>query len=560
MRHFHPLLLSLLLLLPTLPAKAQTGTAISVRYRSAETIYLDAGKAAGVDVGDRLEVLRGGKVIAEIEVVYAANASASARVLSEREPIQPGDRVRILGDTSPPPVEPARPEPPAAEPSSPRTAPREQTAGGFGLFRPSRTRVTGALTFDWESWMDGGNAERDADRTTARLNLRVRDIAGTPLQLRLRMRSREVSRSRILSDGRGGTGGIPASESRDRLYEAALIWNPPDSWLDVRAGRLGTSPFVGLGYVDGAVAAFKVTDWLAVGGVFGRRPEIEELGFASSGSKTGAFVRLTPSGRDADRGLDLLLAGLREEGDLGVSREYVTLETQYHGGDRWSFFQHAEVDLNTDWRELAARDEAQLSALSLTALRRLASGNRLAVSFDRFQPYLTEEDRLSPVDVFDSFYRQGLRVSWQTGRTGGLNLSVDAGLRTREETVIDPRFGISEARETYSLGLGVHHPRLPGLGIFAGANVLGYSSSFADGVVVQTRAGRRLGAGHELSLALGGNLYRTPFEENHTLAWGRASLWLELPLDLFGQAEFELLTGDDDVEGQRLRVGLGYRF
>lgn len=558
MRYFRSLLLGLLLLLPALPARAQTGTAISVRYRSAETIYLDAGKSAGVDVGDRLEVLRGGQVIAEIEVVYAANASASARVLSEREPIQPGDRVRVLGDTSSPPSEPPPPrrETPAAEPSPPRTAPRERPEAdrGYGLFRPSRTRVTGALTFDWESWTDGANAERDADRTTARLNLRVRDIAGTPLQLRLRLRSREVSRSRVL------TGGIPASESRDRLYEAALIWNPPDSWLDVRVGRLGTSPFVGLGYVDGAVASFKVTDWLAVGGVFGRRPEIEELGFASSGSKAGAFVRLTPSGRDAERGLDLLLAGLREEGDLGVSREYVTLETTYHGGDRWSFFQHAEVDLNTDWRELAARDEAQLSTLSLTALRRLASGNRLAISFDRFQPYLTEEDRLSPVDVFDSFYRQGLRVSWQTGRTGGLNLSVDAGLRTREETVIDPRFGIVEARETYSLGLGVHHPRLPGLGIFAGANVLGYSSSFADGVVVQTRAGRRLSAGHELSVALGGNLYRTPFEDNHTLAWGRASLWLELPLDLFGQAEFELLTGDDDVEGQRLRLGVGYRF
>jgi hypothetical protein len=133
-------------------------------------------------------------------------------------------------------------------------------------------------------------------------------------------------------------------------------------------------------------------------------------------------------------------------------------------------------------------------------------------------------------------------------------------VRNREEALVDPRFDLFESRETYSLGLGVHHPRLPGLGISAGANVLGYSSSFADGIVVQTRAGRRLGAGHELSLALGGNLYRTPFEDNHTLAWGRASLWLELPLDLFGQAEFELLTGDDDVEGQRLRVGLRYRF
>ncbi|HJX28380.1 MAG TPA: hypothetical protein VJ885_10735, partial [Thermoanaerobaculia bacterium] len=388
----------------------------------------------------------------------------------------------------------------------------------------------------------------------ARLNLRVRDIAGTPLQLRLRMRSREVSRERSL------TGGIPESESRDRLYEAALIYAPPESRFDIRVGRLGTSPFVGLGYVDGALIEFRITDGIALGGVYGRRPEIEELGFQSSGSKAGAYVRLSPGGRADATGLGVLLAGLREEGDLGISRDYVTLETQYNAGDRWSFFQHAELDLNREWRELAARDEVQVSTLSVTALRRLASGNRLAISFDRFQPYLTEEDRISPVEVFDDFYRQGLRVSWQTGQTGGLNFSVQAGLRNREEVLVDPRFGISESRETYSLGLGVHHPRLPGLGIFAGANVLGYSSSFSEGVVVQTRAGRRIGPGHEISVALGGNVYRTEFEENHTLAWGRASLWLELPLDLFGQAEVELLTGDDDVEGQRLRLGLGYRF
>lgn len=549
MRHLRTLLLSLMLLVPALPARAQIGTPISVRYRSAETIYLDSGKAAGIDEGDRLEVLRGGKVIAEIEVIYAANSSASARVLSERQPIQPGDRVRVLGVTSPPPAEPA-PSPPAAP------APRPVDEGG--LFRPSRTRVTGALTFDWESWTDGSEAGRDVDRTTGRLNLRVRDIAGTPLQLRLRMRSRNVDRNRPF------TGDLPASESRDRLYEAALIWSPPEGRFDLRLGRMGTSPFVGLGYVDGAVGEFRLTRWLAVGGVAGRRPEIEELGFKSSGSKAGAFLRLTPSGRDADRGLNLLLAGLREEGDLGVSREYVTLETHYDSGGSWSFFQHAEVDFNNDWREQAApgqnRPTVQLSTVSLTALRRLASGNRIAISYQGFQSYLTEEDRFSPIDVFDDLYRQGLRVSWQTGRTGGLNLSVDAGVRTREEALVDPRFSVFESRETYSFGLGLHHPRVPGLGIYAGANVLGYSSSFADGVVVQTRAGRRLGSGHELSFALGGNLYRTPFEENHTLAWGRASLWLELPLDLFGQADFEVLTGDDDVDGQRLRLGVGYRF
>ena len=83
MRTIPSLLLSLLLLLSALPARAQGGPPVSVRYRSAETIYLDAGKASGVDVGDRLEVLRDGKVIARIEVIYAADRSASARVLSE---------------------------------------------------------------------------------------------------------------------------------------------------------------------------------------------------------------------------------------------------------------------------------------------------------------------------------------------------------------------------------------------------------------------------------------------------------------------------------------------
>ena len=97
MRHLRTLLLSSILLLPALPARAQ-GAPIAVRYRSAATIYLDAGKAAGIDEGDRLEVLRGGKVVAEIEVIFAADRSASAKVLSERETIQPGDRVRVLGE------------------------------------------------------------------------------------------------------------------------------------------------------------------------------------------------------------------------------------------------------------------------------------------------------------------------------------------------------------------------------------------------------------------------------------------------------------------------------
>jgi hypothetical protein len=545
--------LLILLLLLSLPSMARAQS-FSVRYRTPDTIYLDAGKASGIDVGDRLEVLRGGEVIARIEVIFAAERSASAKVLTESAAIQPGDRARLAGEAAPPPQPAVVPE---EAPGPPPSSTEERSTEGE-RYRLSRTRVAGAVTFDWESFSNGSDEERGFDRTIARLNLRVRDIAGTPLQLRLRARSLDVSR-----DGEV-IGGLPESDRRDRLYEAALIYDEPDGHFAVRAGRLGTSPFIGLGYLDGVLAEVRPGAGFAVGGLYGRRPDLEELGFRSTGEKLGAFVRFEPPAGESrgqtERDLGVLIAGIREEGDLGISREYVTVESHFGSGARWSFFQHAEVDLNTDWREARATGETQLSVLSLTALGRITPRGRLAITYDRFERYFTEEDRFLPEELFDRLWRQGLRVSWQAGRSEGLNLSLQAGLRRREEGALDPRLVSLGSRETYSLGLGVHHPRLPGLGISAGGNVLGFSSDSAEGLLVTARAGRRLGAGHEISVSLGGNAYRTVFEEERTLAWGRATLWLELPLDLFGQAEVELLQGDEDLEGQRLRLGLGYRF
>ncbi|HEX5758375.1 MAG TPA: hypothetical protein VF121_04235, partial [Thermoanaerobaculia bacterium] len=394
---------------------------------------------------------------------------------------------------------------------------------------------------------------RDADRSGLRLNLRARDIAGLPLQARLRLRTLDVDRERRLSNG------APASESRDRLYEASLTYDPPEGRFAVRAGRLGTSPFVGLGYLDGVLAELRPLDTLAVGGFYGLRPELEELGFENSGSKLGAFLSFTPAGRESPDGLELLLAGVREEGEIGVSRDYLTVETRYDGGGRWSFYEHAELDLNRDWREERADESVQLSNVAVTALARLSDRNRLSLSYERFQRYWTEETRFVPEELFDDFLRQGFRASWQSGRPEALSWSLTAGFRNRESAPEDRVLSIFDSKETTSLGLGVNHPRVPGLGISFGAQALGFTSSSADGVLVSLRGARRLGRGHEVSLTLGSSLNRTTaFDEERVLSWGRASLWLELPYDLFGRADVELLTGDD-VEGQRWSVGLGYR-
>lgn len=421
----------------------------------------------------------------------------------------------------------------------------------------ARTRVTGAVSLDAETFSDATENRRDSSRTAGRLNLRVRDIAGTPLQVRLRMRSLEEQRERRL------TGGIPESTSRDRLYELALIYEPEDARYGFRLGRLGTSPFLGIGYLDGGLGKVRVAGPLELGGFYGRRPNIEELGFDGSGSKYGLFARLAPES-DA---LEVLVAGIREqgreqgreEGDTDVSREYVALETRYDPGGRWSFHQHAELDLNTGWREQAAGSASQLSQLSLSALGRVSERSRLVISYDRFERYLTEETRFLPVGLFDDLLRQGLRVSWQVGPPRGLNVSVTGGAHFEEAG--DERIAGTDSATSYSLAVGAWHPGLSGLKLFVGGDVMGFTNPTTDGLLVTTRVGRRFGAGHELSFTLGGTLARESLlvEEESTTQWARASLWLELPLDLFGQAELEVLTGDE-IEGQRLSLGLGYRF
>ena len=517
---------------------------LAVRYRSADTIYLNSGRAAGLEVGDRLEVVRGNEVIAEIEVQFTAEHSASCRILKERKAIQADDRVRRVGDTTPAP-KPSAPAPPAPTPEA--TPPRSPSVFGTpDRFQPSRTRVTGAVSLETEAFSDGTETRRDFNRTAARLNVRVRDIVGTPLQLRLRMRSLDEQRERRL------TSGIPESTSRDRLYELSLIYEPEDARYGFRLGRLGAGPFVGIGYLDGGLGKVRIVGPLEVGGFFGRRPNIEELGFDGSGSKYGAFARVAPE----SSGVEFFVAGIREEGETDISREYVAVETRYDPGQRWTFFQHAELDLNTGWREEAAGSTSQLSQLSLTALGRLSERSRLVISYDRFERFFTEESRFIPTELFDDLTRQGLRVSYQTGPARGLNFSVTAGAHA-----LDAQEEGQDSDTSFSLGLGAWHPELSGLKLFLGADVLGFTNPTTDGLLVTTRVGRRFGGGHELSLGLGGTLSRQSLlvDEETSTQWARASLWLELPLDFFGQAELEALTGDE-IEGQRLTLGLGYRF
>jgi len=582
--------------------------AFQVRYRSAQAVYLDAGTLGGLTVGDHLEVVREDRVIAEIEVIFVADHSASCKIVEESErvvaddvvrakpqdgsvgeaiaddgiavaspplrPSAPGDAVGFVGkdgrihivdatnseglpaSTSTSPSAASEEEPSieqviAAEAASLALAPSADTPGRWQPPRGVRqrsTQVSGTVVVEMEDFKDESEAQRlDFQRLGARVSIRILDIGGHPYSLRVRARTQQNRRSLV------GSGDLPITESRDRFYELSLAYDPPQGRFAYRVGRMSASPYVGVGYVDGFLGQVALTSSIEVGGFAGASGNIESLGFDAGRQKYGLFTRFTSSTTDSGLPWEVILAGVREQGLEDISREYVTLQSRFSSGGRgrFSFYQRTEVDVNRGWRKDLSEKGVQISNLSLVGTAQLSRFSRLSISYDRFEPYRTEESRPLPEEVFSAFLRQGWRASLYFGKPRGLNVSLSAGYRSQE----------GEEEKTVSYGLGLRYTDVASVGLSLGANFLGFSNPFNEGYVATAQASQQIPGGHLIDVTLGNRVSNNLlFEDTERKSyWARAGAWIQLPKNLFGNAEYELGRGDD-LQGQRFSLGLGYRF
>jgi hypothetical protein len=529
------------------PAAAVART-FRVEYRSATNVYLDGGRAAGLEVGDRLRVVAGGTAVAEIEVMYVAEQSASCKVISEARPVRTGDTAQLLRparSSAPEPAARAVPResdtsPPVAPPSPPPAKPVVPWA-----------RVRGSASFGhYQAW-DQTESDYDFRERTGRLNLGLYDLGGQPLSFTLRGRSRQDVRSRSLSDR------TPQSERTDRLYEVALRYEPPSDELGIEVGRIGIYRFVGIGYLDGVLGRFRPLPTVQVGGFAGRIADIEALGFGGTGRKFGGFVRLAPGGRYATGGYDATLAFVRENAQGEVSREYLSLESRFGGSSRWSLFQRAELDFNTGWREEVTGKGYQFSNVSLSGSLRVAPSAWAFVSYDGRRNYRYYLNRVVPEEVFDDLLHQGLRAGVNVSKAAGFGATAGFGMSLKEK---DPRNPELEIANAYSFNAGVRHSDFFSSGLSAGIDGSGFSNGYTDGGLVIARVGRRFDGGHMLDLSLGSSVYRMKLtEQNRSTQWLRLMGRAELGHRVYLQGDVEYDTGDD-LKGPRAFLEVGIRF
>jgi hypothetical protein len=513
-------------------------------------VYLEGGRAEGLNVGDGLRVEVGGSTVAELEVAYVAEHSASCRVVSETRPIKTGDQAlaassRLAAAT---PQAQTRPTPAPATASalaSPASSPFASSTRGTAW---GRLRGSASIGY-YRSW-DGTESNYDFEQRTGRVDLGLVDVGGRPITITLRARSRQDVRARSLSLR------TPKSERNDRLYELALRYDPPAGAVQFELGRVGIHNFVGVGYLDGGIARVRLRPTLQAGAFGGRAADYEGFGFASEGTKYGAFVQLSPGGRYATGGYDVALAFVKENAEGDVSREYVSLESRFGSGSRWSLFQRAELDVNRGWRKELSASSAQLSNVSLSGNLRLSSTASLFASYDGRRNFRYYQNRVVPEEVFDDLLHQGVRAGVNLFRPGGFGATAGFGMSLKEE---DPRHPELNLANAYSANAGVRHASLFG-GLSVGLDASGFSNGYTDGGLVSARVGRRFAAGHMLDFSWGRSLYRVKLDETErSTQWLRLVGRVEITRHFFVVTDLEYDSGDD-LEGPRVFFELGSVF
>ncbi len=521
-------LAAMLVLALALPAGAAESEC-HVRFLSAENVYLDAGSAAGLDVGMKVRIVRGGKAVAELEVAYVAENSASCRIVSNAATINTGDRALFEPLAA---AAPAAPDTLVSRVRETKEAPRQRARAA--------ERFSGWLALQWDHTTETTDRDLSTDLFSLPFRVRARDL-GHGFEFHGRGNLRRITRA-------GFGESTPASEWRNRVLEAAFVREGRELGWQLAFGRVGGRRTAAAGPFDGLAVTRRLGARTSLGAFAGFAPAWGDLGFSTDDHLAGAVLEYDRAGADG-RYLDVTLAMVGRYRDGEISREYLSLVTSWRDGSRLSLLQAAEIDVYRGWRKEESGRSTALTSTALTGRWQATRSLALTLGYDGREPVRTWETRSLPDSLFTDAGRNGWRAGAAWRGTGGLSLDFSGGLRHEQRTGDDVTSWQVFARVPARM-LRVAEVTLSARG-FDGPWLSGWSPSL--------RATRRAG-GARWSLEFGQFSYTGKLADST-----RDNTWAELGLSRELGAGWDLAAsyrGDwgDDITGRRLFLELGRRF
>ena len=452
--------LLVLVLLVAVPRPGATQDVLESRitYVVGQSVYIEAGRDAGLVVGSRLEVVRGGEAIAVLEVVDLSSRRSSCVVRSSTAEPAVGDLVRLAPGQAIPPAEPVEaevvPAPPVARSSSPGGL------RGLGL--------RGRVGLRFLTVQDRSGTGEDFSQPAVDVYAVGTRVGGSDFDLAVDVRARRTHRVR--TDGESDT------EGHTRVYRLALAWQRETSPLRLTVGRQVSPDLASVSIFDGGLAEFRKTRW-SLGAFGGTQPDPIDLGYSSDIVEYGAYLRLQEQPGSRFR-WSTTLGWISSSVSGTTNREFAFLRANAStGGLNANLTQ--EVDVNRGWR--ADMEGESVSFTSTYAFLRYQFSRNLGAyaSYDNRRRVRLYRDRETPESEFDDSYRQGIRGGIDTRPLRFLRLGFG----------ITHQVGVSAGNaSSYSMYLRAVAPR-PVQTDF-GTRVTRYEGPLADGWLVSGSVGR----------------------------------------------------------------------
>ncbi len=505
----------------------------NVKYLSASLVYLDKGSEAGIQIGDKVNVIRGSETIATLEVIYLSSSSSSCKIVSSTSEVRVGDEAIV--EISPT-IQEEKPAAPiesdvqvksSASPNSPIVI----TTKPSHFIERLKGRASIQIYHQTES---SGNSFTEP---SLYLQTEALNIAKTGINLTIRFRTRQSQNS----DG--------TKTWRNRLYEASLRRKVKDSKLAWGLGRLSFNRSPGIGYIDGGILEYALTPKFVFGGFLGVEPTAGGGNSQWDRLKGGGFGNYQCGDYQSRMRISTTLAITGSYQNGQPTREFLYLDNDLTLSPSLSLYQSSEIEVNRDWRKTTERSSLKLSSFMLTGRWTILKTVNLTFGYDDRTPFRDYESRSTPDSLFDDAARQGFRAGISTRLPFAGRLSIDGNS------------GATKGQQTSrSTTVMYNQPNIFRSGFVGSARVGIFTSAYSEGWQPSLSLSRDLTSGLGLSLHGGMNNYAFKGSNNGTSTskWGRIGTDYSFGRRFYGSASFEYQKSDA-YDSKRITIDFGAR-
>lgn len=505
----------------------------TVKYLSATSVYLDAGRNDSLQVGDRALITRGGDSVAVVEVLYLSSKSASCNILSSKTEIKPGDEVVVQIHPPAPASVVVKGENPLPIPTPTVVTSSSSNRAGSGFM------AHGRIGFDYFSQNDRTIYNYDYSEPSVSL---ASDISSTgPGQMGISIRARFRRQDHAFGS---------SSRWDNRYYEASLHGVVPGAGIGWTFGRTTPGNAPGVGYIDGATANMQLSpDWRF--SAFGGAEPNSGSGGSDWKRKKVGVVASYEKGSWGEQRISASGALVGSYYDGRIEREFIYIDNDIALTPSLSVNQSADIDVNRGWRKSAEGSSLTVSSFLLSASYDITRDVSFNLGYDNRKPIHYYEDRLTPDSLFDHSIRQGFRAGVSSRLVLGLRGSLDGTYNA----------AAAGSKAGSSVSANVYHPDFAGLGLSMNLRGLYFNSGFGYGWQPGVSLSRQIIGGLNGRLDGGANFYHysNGSVRSQSSRWVRGGLDVWFARGFYASASFEAQRGGG-YDADRITAGCGAGF